>query len=214
MNTFNKLSNRIEGLGKLKNSQKRLFDIFFSLLGILITFWIIVLAWIAASIETSSNGFFFQTRVGRYGKFFKVIKIKTMHPINLLDTTVTREGDPRITKLGKFFRSTKIDELPQLWNILLGEMSFVGPRPDVPGFADKLEGLDKKILSVRPGITGPATIKYRNEMKILEKQRDFEFYNKNIIWPDKVRINIDYINNWSLMGDIKYILKTLLITKK
>jgi len=188
---------------------KRLFDFIFSLLGLVLTSWIILLAWAAASVETRSNGFFMQKRVGRYGKLFRVVKIKTMRPVDSLITTATCRGDPRITPFGVFFRRTKIDELPQLWNVLKGDMSFVGPRPDVPGFADKLQGRASAILSVRPGITGPATIKYHNEEEILSEQADSELYNRKVIWPDKVEINLEYIRNWSLRRDIRYILKTV-----
>ena len=143
---------------------KRVFDFSLSLIGLLITWPIILIAWIIASIETKSNGFFLQKRVGENGKLFTIIKIKTMYPNN--GSTVTTANDSRITKSGKFFRKYKIDELPQLINVLKGDMSFVGPRPDVPGYADKLSGDDKVILSLKPGITGPATLKYKNEEEI------------------------------------------------
>jgi len=186
---------------------KRVFDIVFSFFLLIITFPIILIAWIVASFETKSNGFFLQTRVGENGKLFKIIKIKTMKDIP--GTTITTANDKRITKSGKFFRKYKIDELPQLINILKGDMSFVGPRPDVPGYADKLKGEDRIILSIKPGITGPATIKYKNEEEILAKVKDPIKYNDEVIWPDKVKINKEYINNWSLLNDIKYILKTI-----
>ena len=124
-------------------------------------------------------------------------------------TTVTTSNDSRITNLGKFFRKKKIDELPQLINVLLGQMSFVGPRPDVPGFADRLKGKDKIILSVRPGITGPAQLAYKNEEEILAKQDDIIKYNNEVIWPDKVAINMKYIENYSFFKDIYYIWKTV-----
>jgi lipopolysaccharide/colanic/teichoic acid biosynthesis glycosyltransferase len=189
--------------------KKRVFDLFFSSFGLLIAWWLILAAWLAASFDTRSNGFFFQKRVGRNGKVFRVVKIKTMSPDVDFDTTVTRRGDPRITPLGAFFRRTKIDELPQLWNVFLGDMSFAGPRPDVLGFADTLQGEERAMLSLRPGITGPATLKYRNEEELLSKQIDPESYNREIIWPDKVRINLEYINNWSLRQDIRYIFETV-----
>ena len=188
---------------------KRSFDLVFSFFGLSITWWLILLAWLVSSFDTRSNGFFIQKRVGRDGKIFRVVKIKTMRPIDEFTTTVTRRGDPRITPLGAFFRRTKIDELPQLWNVLLGDMSFVGPRPDVPGFADTLRGEALAMLSLRPGITGPATLKYRNEEEILSEQVDPESYNRQVIWPDKVRINLEYICSWSLRRDIGYIMKTV-----
>lgn len=188
---------------------KRLFDFILSFIGLCLTWWLILLAWIIASIDTKSNGFFLQKRVGKDGKLFTVIKIKTMRPLTGVDTTITKDGDPRITKWGRFFRKTKIDELPQLINVLLGQMSFVGPRPDVPGYADKLEDNDRRILSIRPGITGPATLAYRNEEEILAAQDDPQKYNDEVIYPDKVRINLEYIDNWSLKKDIYYIYKTI-----
>ena len=189
---------------------KRSFDFVLALLGLLATWWLILLAWIGASIDTHSNGFFIQKRVGQNGRIFRVVKIKTMRPVDSCGTTVTRRGDPRITRLGAFFRRTKIDELPQLWNVLIGQMSFVGPRPDVPGFADKLQGEERAMLSIRPGITGPATLKYRNEEEMLAAQDDPEAYNREVIWPDKVRINLKYIREWSLRRDIQYILETVI----
>lgn len=188
---------------------KRCFDICFSLFGLIVAWWLILIAWVAASIDTGSNGLFFQKRVGRNGSLFTVVKIKTMRPAKGLTTTVTSAADPRITNLGGFFRRVKIDELPQLWNVLLGDMSFVGPRPDVPGFADRLEGEERAMLSIRPGITGPATLKYRDEETLLAAQDDPEQYNREVIWPDKVRINLDYIREWSLLGDIKLLIDTV-----
>jgi len=188
---------------------KRVFDIVLSLIGIVLTGWIMLIALVVASIETKSFGLFMQDRVGQGGKLFKVFKIKTMRPVTGVDTTITTANDMRITKSGKFFRDTKIDELPQLFNVLLGSMSFVGPRPDVAGYADKLEGEDRVILSVRPGITGPASLKYKNEEEILAQQRDPKAHNDTVIWPDKVKINREYIKHWSLKKDIEYILKTI-----
>ncbi|QFR48902.1 sugar transferase [Sulfurimonas lithotrophica] len=193
----------------MNNIIKRIFDFVVSFIGLLFTWWIILIAWIIATIETKSNGFFIQNRVGRYGKLFKVIKIKTMKKVSGMDTTITSSDDVRITKSGKFFRNTKIDELPQLWNVLVGDMSFVGPRPDVPGYADNLQGDDRILLTIRPGITGPASLKYKNEEEILANQEDPINYNDNVIWPDKVKINIEYIKNWSLKKDIVYIIKTV-----
>jgi len=188
---------------------KRSFDIFFSLIGILVFAPVILVAWLVASIETCSNGLFRQVRIGKDGKPFVVYKIKTMKPQKAPGSTVTTAYDSRITKSGAFFRKTKIDELPQLFNVLFGQMSFVGPRPDVPGFADKLEGDDRIVLSVRPGITGPASLKYRNEELLLAQQADPERYNREVIWPDKVRINKAYVKSWSLKKDIDYLIQTV-----
>jgi len=194
----------------ISHNIKRLFDIVLSFFGLLLTWWIIFFAWIVASIETKSNGIFIQKRVGKDGKLFNIYKIKTMKQVKGVDTTITSASDVRITKSGKFFRDTKIDELPQLWNVFIGDMSFVGPRPDVPGYANKLESNDRIILTIRPGITGPASLKYKNEEEILSKQSNPKQYNDEVIWPDKIKINKDYIKNWSFKKDIDYILKTVL----
>ena len=188
---------------------KRIFDFVASFFGLLFCSAIIFIAWIIASIETKSNGFFVQKRVGKSGKLFGVVKIKTMKKVDGIETTITSSSDARITKSGKFFRNTKIDELPQLWNVLIGQMSLVGPRPDVEGYADKLEGDDRIILSIRPGITGPGSLKYKNEEEILNLQKDPKKYNDTIIWPDKVKINKEYIKNWTFIQDIKYIIQTV-----
>ena len=188
---------------------KRTFDILLAIIGLTLTFPIIVFAWIIASFETRSNGMFIQERIGKEGRPFNVYKIKTMKRVEGIDTTITSSNDIRITKSGTFFRKTKIDELPQLWNVLKGDMSFVGPRPDVSGYADELQGDDKIVLTVRPGITGPASLKYKNEEEILSQQEDPKWYNDTVIWPDKVKINKAYVRNWSLQKDIQYIIKTI-----
>jgi len=197
-------------LSPAEKVQKRLFDIALSVFGIWLTWWLMLLAWIIASFETGSNGLFMQKRIGEEGKPFLVFKIKTMKTIDGIDTTVTTSGDRRISKSGAFFRKMKVDELPQLFNVLLGTMSFVGPRPDVAGFADKLEGDDRVILTVRPGITGPASLKYKDEEALLAQQKDPERYNRDVIWPDKVEINKMYMKHWSLKKDINYMIKTVL----
>lgn len=189
--------------------QKRIFDIVLSVIGICITWWLMILAWLFASLETRSNGLFMQKRIGKDAKPFFVFKIKTMTPKSGVDTMITVNGDSRITKSGVFFRRTKIDELPQLFNVLLGSMSFVGPRPDVPGFADLLQGEDRIILEIAPGITGPASLKYKNEESLLARQENPEWYNREVIWADKVKINKAYIKEWSFRKDMYYIMKTI-----
>jgi len=189
---------------------KRLFDIFFSFVGLILLLPIIVVSWLVASLDTGSNGFFIQKRVGKNGRLFNLVKIKTMNCIEGVETTVTSSKDARITRSGSFLRRSKLDELPQLWNILIGQMSFVGPRPDVPSYADRLTGKDLIVLSVRPGITGPASLKYKNEEEMLSLQAAPEKYNDEVIWPDKVRINRDYIENYSFCKDLYYIWKTIL----
>ena len=189
---------------------KRAFDITVSLLLLTLTSWLIALAWLAATIDTRANGFFTQERVGKHARRFRVIKLRTMRVDQATGSTVTIAGDQRITRLGRFFRRTKIDELPQLINVLKGEMSFVGPRPDVPGYADALEGEDRVVLAVRPGITGPATLKYRNEESLLSQAEDPEAYNREVIFPDKVRLNREYVRGWSFRKDLHYLKQTIL----
>lgn len=198
-----------EGLSASQRLQKRLFDMLLAVIGLILTGWLIVIAFIAASIDTHGNGFFTQRRVGKDGKLFSVVKIKTMRPSKSDTTTVTVTGDPRVTALGYVLRKSKIDELPQLWNVLTGDMSFVGPRPDVEGFADKLCGEQRLVLTIRPGLTGPATLKYRDEESLLATVKDPERYNREVIYLDKVKINLEYICNWTLVGDLKYIWQTV-----
>jgi len=187
---------------------KRFFDIALSLIGIIVFCPVILLAWIVASIDTKSNGFFCQKRIGKNGIPFTLYKIKTMNQSLNSVNHVTIANDPRISNIGAILRKFKIDELPQLFNVLVGQMSFVGPRPDVDGYANKLKGSERLILSVRPGITGPASIKYKSEELILQEKYDPKKYNDEVIWPDKVKINISYIKNWSFYKDLIYIIKT------
>ena len=189
---------------------KRLFDLIVSGIGLLITFPIILIAALLVRINYRESGFFTQSRIGKNGKEFKIIKIKTMSSNVKFDTTVTTKNDPRITKLGRIYRKAKIDELPQLINVFKGEMSFVGPRPDVKEIIYTIpEEVRDVFLSIRPGITGPATIKYRNEEEILASVEEPEMYNDEVIFPDKVEINLDYIRNYNFLKDIGYILKTV-----
>ena len=205
------MSSNNRGLSTSQVRLKRIFDFCLAFFGLLITWWIILLAWFLACVDTQSNGFFIQERIGQGGKLFKLIKIKTMIPqAQLSKTHITQSDDPRITPLGRFFRKVKIDELPQLINVLFGEMSFVGPRPDVPGYADQLRGDDRRILELRPGITGPATLAYRNEEEILSKVVDPIQYNNEVIYPHKVRLNLSYLDNFSLWKDVSYIIKTVI----
>ncbi len=188
---------------------KRIFDVVVSLVLLLLFWWVILVGFILATLSTGKNGFFTQKRVGQKGKLFSVLKLRTMRDVSGVDTTVTTETDRRITPVGRLLRKTKIDELPQIVNVLIGDMSLVGPRPDVPGYADKLEGDDRIILSIKPGITGPATIKYKNEEQLLAQQDDPKRYNDEVIYPDKVKINKEYIQNYSFWQDIKYIWQTI-----
>ena len=177
---------------------KRFFDILFSLFGLLAAGCLLIVFWIMASIDTQSNGLFIQERIGQWGNVFKIWKLKTMHP---------KTG--KISGLGLFLRKSKIDELPQLWNVLKGDMSFVGPRPDVAGYYDTLQGEARKILELKPGITSEASIKYKNEERLLEQQMDPLRYNDTVIFPDKVRINLGYYYNRSFLEDMAIIGKTV-----
>ena len=132
-----------------------------------------------------------------------------MYTIQNSSSKVSVKGDSRVTKIGVLLRKYKLDELPELINVLLGHMSFVGPRPDVPGYADKLVGYNRNILKLRPGITGPASLKYSNEEEILAQKKDPQLYNDQVIFPDKIKINLDYYQNQSIWLDIKIIFATL-----
>lgn len=147
--------------------------------------------------------------MGQYGKLFTMYKFRTM-TVGHGGSSVSVAGENRITPFGAKLRKYKLDELPELWNVLIGDMSFVGPRPDVPGYADKLVGEDRKILLLKPGITSPASIKYRNEEELLAQQIDPIKYNDEVIFPDKVKINLNYLENWSFITDIKLIIYTIL----
>jgi lipopolysaccharide/colanic/teichoic acid biosynthesis glycosyltransferase len=182
----------------MKAIVKRVFDIVVSLTALIIFLPFIVISWLILIVDTSSDGLFFQKRVGQSGKMFTIYKLKTMHP---------KTGNA--TKIGTFFRKYKLDELPQFLNVLKGEMSIVGPRPDIEGYYDKLEGEDRKILELKPGITSEASIKYYNEEEILDQQQDALHYNDTVIFPDKVKMNLDYYYNQNLILDIKIILKTI-----
>lgn len=187
---------------------KRVFDVLAAVIGLVVFSWLILISYILATIDTRKSGIFVQTRVGRYGCLFNVYKIRTMRDVADVNTCVTTKDDPRISVIGAFIRKCKFDELPQLVNVLLGQMSIVGPRPDVPGFADVLQGEDRVILDIRPGITGLATLKYRFEEQILASVKDPEDFNARYIFADKVQLNKKYIRDLSLWGDIKIILRT------
>lgn len=188
---------------------KRIFDLLLAIVGLVLFWWVILICYVAASIDTRRPGFFCQERVGRNGKKFEIVKIRTMKVDSSNATNVTTANDPRITWLGARLRRFKLDELPQLYNVLKGDMSFVGPRPDVPGFADKLSGKDRIVLSIRPGITGPATLYFRNEEVLLANCGDPEKYNKEVLFPKKTELNIDYIENYRFFDDIVIMYRTI-----
>ncbi len=189
---------------------KSIFDRTVSFVGLLFI-WPILL-FCAILIRRNMPGgpvIFKQTRVGKEGKLFTMYKFRTMK-VEHSGSSISVAGESRITPLGAKLRKYKLDELPELWNVLIGDMSFVGPRPDVPGYADKLVGEDRKILQLKPGITGPASLKYRNEEELLARQEDPVKYNDEVIFPDKVRINLNYLNHWNFWLDIKIIVYTVL----
>lgn len=190
-------------------NKKRIFDISFSFLAVILFMPLIILGWLLASCSTKSNGFFIQSRVGQNNKIIKVIKLKTMIDVNSETSSITALNEKRITKIGFFLRKTKLDELPQLINVLLGSMSFVGPRPDVPGYIDKLEGPSSVLQYLKPGITGLATLKFKKEEEILNNSKNPKYLNDNIIYPVKVYFNIIYMQKWSLLYDFEIILQTL-----
>ncbi len=185
---------------------KRAFDIIFSLCALIVTGWLILLFAFIVYLENNENGFFTQKRFGKDGKPFTIYKIKTMKTNNKVKIENNRE---RITTIGKWLRKYKLDELPQFWNVLIGDMSMVGPRPDYPSFAGELESEDRIILSIKPGVTGPASIAYRNEEELLAKQREPEKFSREIIWPEKIKINKKYILEYTFLKDIEYIFKTI-----
>ena len=178
---------------------KRLFDLFFATLGLLLTFPLLVALYTIAAIDTQQNGIFSQKRIGQFGIPFTIYKIRTFG----------RSTEKPISTIGVLLRNSKLDELPQLWNILIGNMSFVGPRPDIAGYYDLLQGEDRKILELKPGITSLASIKYANEDVLLAQQEYPLVYNDTAIFPDKVKMNLTYYYNHSLFGDIEIIWKTL-----
>ena len=216
---------------------KYLFDRIVAFFGLLFLWPVILITAILVKIKMPGGpAFFVQKRVGKDGKLFNCHKFRSM-TVKHSGSTVSVAGDSRITPFGAKLRHYKIDELPGLWDVLIGNMSFVGPRPDVPGYADKLEGADRDVLKLRPGITGPATLKYRVEDEMIagfvadikagkneqvakfENAPDFStmsdqeiavWYNDNVIYPDKVRLNCYYYRNYSFIKDIQMIFATVL----
>ena len=191
---------------------KRSFDFFSSFIGLIILLPLLIIVSLAIKIGSSGPIFFSQKRVGKDGKLFTLVKFRSMTVKQASSNTATARGDVRITKIGAFLRKYKLDELPELWNVVMGEMSLVGPRPDVPGYADSLKGTDRNMLKLRPGITGSASLKYANEEEILAAQEDPQKYNDEVIFPDKVKVNLEYYENQSLWLDIKIIFATIFRT--
>jgi lipopolysaccharide/colanic/teichoic acid biosynthesis glycosyltransferase len=159
---------------------------------------LLIVLYIVAAVDTGSNGIFYQTRIGQYGKVFTIYKFKTID-----------EKNRRSSRIGLLLRKLKLDELPQLFNILKGDMSFVGPRPDISGYYDQLQGDEKKVLQLKPGLTSEASIYYSNEESILKDKENPLLYNDEVIFPHKVEMNLHYLNKMSLLLDGKIILKTI-----
>lgn len=203
---------------------KWLFDRVVSFIGLCLIWWLLIIVAILVKVKMPGGpAFFCQKRVGKDGKLFTCHKFRTM-VVKHSGSSVSVSGDSRITPFGAKLRHYKIDELPELWDVLIGNMSFVGPRPDVPGYADKLEGADRDVLRLRPGITGPATLKYRLEDEMIaayvaarqsagdtRPAQDIAVeYNDTVIYPDKVRLNCYYYRNYSFVQDIEMIFATVL----
>lgn len=180
------------------------------MMGLLILWPILLLVAIMIRVKMPGGPVIFkQKRVGQDGKLFTMYKFRSM-TVSHSGSSVSVAGESRITPLGAKLRKYKLDELPELWNVLKGDMSFVGPRPDVPGYADKLEGRDRNILKLKPGITGPASLKYRDEEELLAKIENPQKYNDEVIYPDKIKINLYYLEHYSFLKDIQMIICTVL----
>lgn len=197
---------------------KWLFDKLASLFGLLFLSPVLLVVAILIKVKMPGPVLFCQKRVGQYGKLFTVYKFRSM-TVKAEASVVSRDSDAtsiasteqnRITPLGEKLRRYKLDELPELWNVLKGDMSFVGPRPDVPGYADQLQGEERDILKLKPGITGPASLKYRNEEELLASVDNPAQYNDEVIFPDKVKLNLYYLKHYSFIKDIQMIICTVL----
>ena len=194
-------------LTKSQRLLKRIFDISISIVLLVLAIIPLILLLLIASIDLRTKGLFVQERIGYLGKPFSLYKIRTLKGENHEDVVSIKQQQ---TGFGSFLRKTKLDELPHLINILKGEMSLVGPRPDIPGYADLLRGEDRIVLNVKPGLTGPATLKYKNEDELLLHQQDPRRYNDEVIWPDKVAINKEYVMHWSLKKDIYFLIASII----
>ena len=188
---------------------KRLFDICAAIFGLVILSPLFLIIILLIKIRMTGPAFFIQLRVGKDAALFKMVKFRTMMTKHG-GSSISIKGESRITPLGVILRKYKLDELPELWNVLKGDMSFVGPRPDVPGYADMLKGDDRLLLTFKPGVTGAASLKYSNEEELLAMQKDPLKFNDEVLYPEKVRINNNYIKNWSFGLDLKIIFFTLL----
>ncbi|MFH2142180.1 MAG: sugar transferase [Bacteroidota bacterium] len=187
---------------------KLIFDFISALFGLIILLPVFLVIGIIIFFGSKGPVLFTQKRVGKGGKLFTIYKFRTMY-LNDGKNTISVKGDSRITSIGRFLRKYKLDELPELLNVLFGKMSFVGPRPDVQGYADILKGEERLILKLRPGITGPASLKYADEEELLANSEDPLKFNNEVIYPDKIKINLEYYHNRTFWLDLKIILKTI-----
>lgn len=178
---------------------KKWFDFLLAVSGLLVSGWLILILLLLARIDTEGSGIFKQERIGQFGQPFQILKIRTMHPKSL-----------KISRFGRILRSYKLDELPQLLNIIKGDMSFVGPRPDVPGYYDLLEGESRKILDLKPGLCSRAAIKYINEEDLLLSKEDPLRFNDEVIFPEKIKLNLEYYYKKSVQEDISILFQTLI----
>lgn len=189
---------------------KEIFDRISAIAGLLLLWPVMAVVALLIAVRMPGGPVIFrQQRVGRGGRLFTMVKFRTM-TVGHSGSSVSVAGESRITPLGATLRRLKLDELPELWNVACGDMSLVGPRPDVPGYADMLTGDARRVLELKPGITGPATLKYRNEEELLALCDDPVAYNDLVIFPDKVRINLEYLDSRTFAGDIYIILQTVL----
>ena len=189
---------------------KRILDCLIVSIVVILLGWLIALVWIINAIYWRDSGIFTQKRLGRECVSFYIFKFKTMKPVSIQEEYVTISSSKRITTIGRVLRKFKLDEFPQLLNVLYGDMSIVGPRPDMPGFLDTLSGPEKSIQLLKPGITGPASIYFSNEEELLDKVVDPLAYNNSVIWPKKIRLNYLYLTHRDLCLDSSIILLTLL----
>ena len=188
---------------------KFIFDRLSALFGLILLLPVFIIISILIKIKMPGGPILFtQQRVGKDSKLFTMYKFRSMI-VSHSGSSISVAGEDRITPVGSILRKYKLDELPELWNVFVGDMSLVGPRPDVPGYADKLKGEDKLILKLRPGITGPASLKYANEEELLKNIENPIEYNDNVIYPDKVRINLEYYYHHSFLEDIRLIFQTI-----
>ena len=189
---------------------KYIFDRVVSFIGLLFLLPVLLVVSILVKVKMPDGPVIFtQKRVGRHGRLFTIYKFRTME-VKHTGSTVSVAGESRITPLGAKLRKWKLDELPELWNVLIGDMSFVGPRPDVPGYADLLKDGEERVLELRPGITGPASMKYRDEEELLSQVDNPQEYNDTVIYPDKTRLNLYYLDHYSFIDDIRMIVCTVL----